>query len=487
MQSLSFLDLLDSLERTVSARRGLDGDRVPLVTVSDVLELADLWTSVLGQMIARHDLATPLVARWDRLVRDAGAVAFQLGADELYPQAARVLAECRRLASHFDHTLAMTAGLGDAFRAGWRTATVNADDGVLRIDHVMDFADLWSALVRYFKEARGVVPPQPGDPRGEWPSTTVGDVLWLVDLWTNLAGLHASRAMGQGELARWPTIVTHALTRIQGKSADDLYPENAVLWNELRGFARALDAQRSRPIATSWVLRVGSSVIETGDGDDQARGYRNAGDDDTPWHLFLKEWRDYLAKRGKDDHDQPPVFIGAPSLPKTTNGDAVTLAAEWNGRLALIRAKGGAALDSAAKEWNAKQAELLGRIKGAPPDQVYVDNRRLWSALSSLAAAMDDADPRVIARAMSSVFDEAENIVSDAVDSIAGGAGKAVDAIGGAASGALHGIGDVLGDVAGGIGSVAGKAAGGFFSGFAGPAIVIGGGVLGLYLLTRNH
>jgi hypothetical protein len=270
-----FVDLLAQVQQIVAEHRGADADGTPLVTVSDVLGLVDDWTRALRQMLADPVVAEQVVARWGRLVDEAVLAVRQLELGDYYPDRRRVFAELQRLAADFD--TARAARIGEALRAGWRNATLTVHGDVVNIDHVTDWVDLLNAMRRHFKEKRGTVdepnPPAGGQKRNA-PDTTVGEVLWVADFWTQRFGELAGRQLAKidAAIAVWRVVVARATAIASTKATTDTYPENWAFWHALGDFVVAIDLAREDAVAPSWRLYLSATgyalqkVVEAGIG-----------------------------------------------------------------------------------------------------------------------------------------------------------------------------------------------------------------------------
>jgi hypothetical protein len=246
----SFRDAVDVFETELAARRGVDADRVPILTVSDALELVDVWTSLLGQL-ANGSGADLLVARWGRLVGDTVAIASHFAGDDVYPDPDRVLWEVRRLASHFDHVRALAGGLGAALRVGLRNAAVSVHGDEIKIDNVKDPVDLWGALLRHYKETRGV----DGDANaGEVPRTRIGEVLALAAFWTAQISelqLEYTAEVNQ-QMFAWLAYLKALRAKTKDKPETEVYGDNRGFWDVTGELAIALNVGRRAAMRPSW-------------------------------------------------------------------------------------------------------------------------------------------------------------------------------------------------------------------------------------------
>lgn len=257
-----FIDSLRRIEDIIGTHRGADADGIPLVTVSDVLELVDGWTRMLRGVVDELDAADQVLARWARVVNDAVFTARSLAPDDDYPGRVRVFVDLRHLARRFDQAVAER--LAEGLHAGWRNATMEVKGGELNIDHVTDWVDLVNAMARFFVEKHGSIPePNPTDKDRVrvQPQTTVAEVLWLADFWTKRLDELGSRRLRDTDvaIAKWRTVVSHMTEVVKTKKAEDTYPENWAYWSGLRDFVGAIDLAREDAVQPSWNL---STVLE---------------------------------------------------------------------------------------------------------------------------------------------------------------------------------------------------------------------------------
>jgi hypothetical protein len=209
--------------------------------------------------------------------------------------------------------------------------------------------------------------------------------------------------------------------------------------------------------------------------DDAARSIRGAKDDSPFAHFDEKTYddlwraqRDFLAqKRGFDQPDPPPgMGVRGLKIPRTTNADVLQLAAYWGNELA--KAKQVMGYQGAVEKWRSVMADVDRYAKTGKPDDVYPKNNELWHVLSdvSIQIAIGDEAPRKWDMAVDSL----KYSVTHLPDTLSHAASKGVELVAGAA----HAAGHVVNE--------AGK---GLFGGLGTP-LLIGGGLLGVYLLTRS-
>lgn len=209
--------------------------------------------------------------------------------------------------------------------------------------------------------------------------------------------------------------------------------------------------------------------------DEPARSLRGAKDDSPFAHFEAKTYddlwraqRDFLAQLRGFDQPEPPPGMGLRGLkiPRTTNADVFQLAGYWGKELA--KAKQVMGYQGAVEKWRAAMVDVDRYAKSGKPDEVYAKNNELWHVLSdiSIQIAIGDEAPSKWDMAVDSL----KYSVTHLPDTLEHAAQKSVDFVAGAAHAAGH------------IVNEAGK---GLFGGLGTP-LLIGGGLVGVYLLTRS-
>ena len=210
---------------------------------------------------------------------------------------------------------------------------------------------------------------------------------------------------------------------------------------------------------------------------DYLAGTRRDAKDDGPFAHFDEKtyddlWRaqrDFLAqKRGFDQPDPPPgMGLRGLKIPRSTNADVLQLAAYWGKELA--NAKQVMGYKAAVEKWRTAMVDVDRYAKSGKPDEVYPKNNELWHVLNdvSIQIAIGDEAPSKFDMAVDSL----KYSVTHLPDTLSHAASKSVDFVAGAAHAAGH------------IVNEAGK---GLFGGLGTP-LLIGGGLLGVYFLTRSR
>ena len=210
--------------------------------------------------------------------------------------------------------------------------------------------------------------------------------------------------------------------------------------------------------------------------DDVARPMRGAKDDGPFAHFDEKTYddlwraqRDFLAQKRGFDQPDPPAGMGLRGLkiPRSTNADVLQLAAYWGKELA--NAKQVMGYRAAVEKWRAAMVDVDRYAKTGKPDEVYPKNNELWHTMFDISVqiAIGDEAPSKFDMAVDSL----KHSVTHLPDTLSHAASKTVDFVAGAAHAAGH------------IVNEAGK---GLFGGLGTP-LLIGGGLLGVYLITRSR
>ncbi len=235
-----------------------------------------------------------------------------------------------------------------------------------------------------------------------------------------------------------------------------------------------------RVTIADWVPSASIAVAQRGD---VARPLRGAVGDGPFKHfdnvktfddLYNEQFK-YLAQlRGFDELDPVPFDensygTGGPKkkIPRTTNLDVLALAGYWGKQLEDIKEVFGHA--GIEKRWSALMTDVGKLAMYGNPTAVYPQNNKFWRALFQTAVHVAVADEAPSKWDMAK--DSLKYSVTHLPDTLSHAASKTVDFVGSAAHAAGH------------IVSEAGK---GLLGGLGTP-LMIGGGLLGVYLLTRSR
>lgn len=300
-----------------------------------------------------------------------------------------------------------------------------------------------------------------------WPRTTGADAIEIAALFDPAVKNYGSPGLQR----RWAARL-HELARDAVHALDATYPENRVFWRALEDVSVFFDdVTVPSPRQGMWealISRIGA-----------ANELRNSGPtEDGPFAHFegIKTYdglweaqRKYLAdRRGFDWLPPPPGFGGSElDIPRSTNADVLQLATYWTHALANTRHLMG--YDGVAAKWRVALADVNRLAKTGKPDDVYPMNNELWRAALRVAIQV-------------AVTDEAPSKWSMIVDSVTESISHLPQTLGHAASKGA----EVVAETANAAGHVVAEAGKGLFGGIKTP-VLVGAGLLGLYLLHRHH
>jgi hypothetical protein len=338
-------------------------------------------------------------------------------------------------------------------------------------EFIHDWSDAYLELKHRAESIRGWVELNSDTPDWiRWPRTTSADVIAIAALLDpHVRQLRSSPAT----LRRW-TACMHDVSRFALKAPGDTYPENRSFWSCLvLACVHLASVEAPLPDPTSW----NALIAALG----HVLALRNVGPKgDTPFkrfdgvktfdELFVAQLK-YLGElRGTDRMKPEPGMTGAEkAIPRSTNADAVLLADYWSKQLSGVKQVMGHA--GVVKTWKAALADIDKLARKADPKSMYPKNNGFWRALQQTAiqVAVADEQPTKWDLAIDSIKDSVKNIggnVADGAKTVAAGAA------------------DLASDIGHGIGKVANQAGKGLFAGFGTP-LLVGGGLLGLFLISR--
>ncbi|MDQ3341607.1 MAG: hypothetical protein M4D80_41170, partial [Myxococcota bacterium] len=188
--------------------------------------------------------------------------------------------------------------------------------------------------------------------------------------------------------------------------------------------------------------------------------------------LYIEQYKFLRDSRGSDELAPEPGMGGTKyKIPRTTNADVVALTDYWSKKFADVKEVFGH--KGAMERWKKALVDVETSARKGDPNAVYPKNNGFWRDLKSTAIhiAVADEAPTKWDIAKDAIKDSFKNLP----ENIKSGAEKAATVVAGAA-----------GDIAQGVGKIANEAGKGLFSGFGTP-LLIGGGLLGLFLISRNR
>ncbi len=330
------------------------------------------------------------------------------------------------------------------------------------------------ALQQTAGESRGVELDGGPDPAARWPRTIGADVVAIAALIHPVLQRVPYGFGGQALARRWLT-TTLDMERVALGAPRAIYPENRSFWSTLSAACVYLDAEGAPlPRPPFWSALLG----QLGDRLDP----RNAGPSgDGPFKHFdaIKTFDDlYTAQlkhlrdlRGSDDVDPDPGMMGGKRpIPRSTNGDVVQLADYWSRQLASVKRVMGA--NGVEQRWRTALVDVDAIARTGDAHAVYPKNNAFWRALQTTAVHV-------------AVADEAPSKTDLMIDSLKDSIVHLPDNLKAGAKAIASGAANLAGNVAKGVGHVANEAGKGLFSGFGTP-LLVGAGLVGLFLLSRN-
>ncbi len=339
---------------------------------------------------------------------------------------------------------------------------------------ISNWNDAYVALKHRAEDARGFIEINPDTPdRERWPRTTGADVVAiaaLVDPHVRaLRSMHGTLAVQRRWDACRADIARHALV-----APGNTYPENRELWRCLAAaFVLLASIDAPLPDAAMWAVLLDElghvlAIRNVGPkGDGPFKHFDNVKTFDdlyTAQSKFLRE------TRGFDEIAAEAGMSGLKKkIPRTTNADVIALADYWNKQLGDVKKVMGH--DGVVARWKAAFADVDQIARTRASGDLYPKNNGFWRTLQSTAIhiAVADEAPTKWDMALDSLKDSVKNLP----DNLTAGAKKVAS-----------GIADVSSEVAQGVGKIANKAGQGLFSGMGVP-LLIGGGLLGVFLISR--
>jgi hypothetical protein len=321
-----------------------------------------------------------------------------------------------------------------------------------------DWTEGLAALRERAEEVRGTV--EDGD--AAWPKTTNGDVITIASVIdpSLKARFHSSDLGRRWDAVRAETwhafIAPHAAT----------YAKNAEFWAAVTEVCTYLDEV---PVPDLWGVladHLGDAELRNAcPKEDGPLAHFEAATYDDLWSAQRKF---LVEKRGSDKLPPPTGFGGGEMvIPRATNADVLQIATYWSKE--LTNAKRVMGYDGKVAMWKVAIDDVDRIAKTGKPDAVYSKNNEFWRSAFEVAVqiAIGDESPGK----WSMFVDSLKYSVGHLPQTLGTAASKSVDFVAGAGRAAGH------------IANEVGK---GLFSGFGTP-LLIGGGLIGLYLITRSR
>jgi hypothetical protein len=321
-------------------------------------------------------------------------------------------------------------------------------------------------------ESRGFVEVDVGDDNVErWPRTSGHDVVAIAAILDPYLRETPLRFGGHGIARRWRSVVDD-LERFALAEPREEYVENRAFWHALPAVCVYLHSEGA-PVPSPEVWDALRALLN------DAAAFRNVGKD-SPFKPFdVKTWDDLYIEQYKflrdargADELAPESGMGGTKykIPRTTNADVIALADYWSKKFADVKEVFGH--KGAIDRWKKALVDVDAIARKGDPSVVYPKNNGFWRDLKSTAIHI------AVAEEAPTKWDTAKDAIKDSVknlpDNIASGAKKVAGA-----------IGEATADIAHGVGKVANEAGKGLFSGFGTP-LLVGAGLIGLFLISRN-
>ena len=219
-----------------------------------------------------------------------------------------------------------------------------------------------------------------------WPRTTGADVIAIASLVDPAVIRHGT----PGIIRRWRA-TRGDLERDALGAANLTYPENREFWATVEAAAVFLDdVAVPAPAPKIWnalIDELGSTLRNADGGTDIVHidGAKTYDD-------LLEAQRALLAnKRGSDTLPPPEGFQGGPAaIPHTTNSDVLQLATYWTDRLSSVKHEMGH--DGIVKMWQVALDDVDKLAKPGKPDDVYPKNHEFWASARRVAVQVAISD-----------------------------------------------------------------------------------------------
>lgn len=331
-----------------------------------------------------------------------------------------------------------------------------------------DWNDAYLELKHRAEEVRGSVVLDFDTARAtRWPHTIGADVIAIAAL----VDPHVRRIRNEALRHRW-RVALLGVERHAIKAPGNVYAENRAFWDTLvRAFVFLASLDAPLPDDAQWnaLLDQLGDVLSLRNAGPKGDGPFKPFDAKTFSDLFLAQLDFLRAERGFDKVDAIAGETGGTKdIPRSTNSDVALLAEYWSRQLASVKKVMGH--DGVVKKWNAALVGVESARK-AEPNAIYPANNQFWRALQTTAVQVSVADEQP------SEWDLALESLGDSVKYLPENLREGAKAL-------ASGVSDVATGLAKGVGAVAGSAGKGFFAGFGTP-LLVGGGLLGLFLISR--
>lgn len=328
------------------------------------------------------------------------------------------------------------------------------------------------ALQASAMESRGFIEIANDDDVVRWPRTSGHDVIAIAAVLDPYLRETPLRFGCHGIARRWRAIVDD-VERFALVDPREEYTENRAFWHALPAMCVYLHSEGA-PLPPDEVWDALRAVLN------DATAFRNVGKD-SPFKPFdVKTWDDlYIEQykflrdaRGSDELAPEPGMGGTTyKIPRTTNADVIALADYWSKKFADVKEVFGH--KGAMERWKEALVDIDAIARKGDPSAVYPKNNGFWRDLKSTAihiAVADEAPTK---------WDMAKESLKDSVKNLPENIKTGVKVV-------TNALGDAAGELAHGAGKIANEAGKGLFSGFGTP-LLVGAGLLGLFLISRNR
>lgn len=337
---------------------------------------------------------------------------------------------------------------------------------------VTSWLRVFFALQSRAMESRGYIELDGNDDEPiRWPRTVGSDVIAIAAVFDPYVRKQPLRFGGHGLARRWRAVMDE-LAQSALVAPQSTYAGNRDFWNTLPPLCIYLHSVNA-PLPEQ---RVWSSLLAQVD---EPVALRNVGPkSDGPFKHFdgVKTFDDlfneqfkYLRELRGADKMKPDAGAAGPDkfIPRTTNADVIALADYWSKQLASVKKVFGAA--GVEERWRAAMADVDAVARKGDPNAIYPKNNAFWRALQQTAIHVAVADEAP------SKSDLAIEAVKDSIKSLPENIKAGANA-----------VSNAVADVAHGAGRIANEAGKGLFAGFGTP-LLVGGALVGLFLISRNR
>ena len=270
------------------------------------------------------------------------------------------------------------------------------------------YHELWShaAHHRGLRESIGELPGHMlSRSLQQWPRTCGGDVVAIAAVLDPVLRAAPLEAGGHGVERKWRRCAADLEDTALAEPARE-YRHNRTFWSALASISAYLASVGAPVPASMWeallaeVASPGHAARDAILADDQLHLTAYSYDE-----LWQAQQRELARLRGADLHDPAPRVIGSRmSIPRTTNADALQLAAFWTDVLAQVEHQRHAmgpegphalhanGLDGEIRRWRAVLEDVDTHATTGPPSATYPRNEALWRGTASVSVTVSVLD-----------------------------------------------------------------------------------------------